>query len=316
MKILITTCGVGIGHSSRDVALAKLLEKKGHKIYFASYGTGLHYLQKNNYKPYNLPPMNFHHEDGVLDIEKSVKKSKDIPFTFIKSMYRESRIIKKIKPDLIITDSLYSPPITAKFLNVPCYIITNDLTFGFSQNTNMTSIKYFEKSIRKFIIEISKSTNKILIPDIPESITIPKELEDKTEFIGPLLHKNPQEIDTKENLRRKYGLDNNEIVNILSKKLDNITFKNTICSATKTRQQAAKELSVDVDCMIVIGGKHISNTQKLVNICKEQVPTFAIETKEDLDIDKLNKFNLIGVTAGASTPDWIIEDVISFIESL
>lgn len=210
MKILITTCGVGIGHSSRDVALAKLLEKKGHKIYFASYGTGLHYLQKNNYKPYNLPPMNFHHEDGVLDIEKSVKKSKDIPFTFIKSMYRESRIIKKIKPDLIITDSLYSTPITAKFLNVPCYIITNDLTFGFSQNTNMTSIKYFEKSIRKFIIEISKSTNKILIPDIPESITIPKELEDKTEFIGPLLHKNPQEIDTKENLRRKYGLDNNE----------------------------------------------------------------------------------------------------------
>ncbi|MCA9749723.1 MAG: 4-hydroxy-3-methylbut-2-enyl diphosphate reductase, partial [Romboutsia sp.] len=74
--------------------------------------------------------------------------------------------------------------------------------------------------------------------------------------------------------------------------------------------------SVDVDCMIVIGGKHSSNTQKLVNRCKEQVPTFAIETKEDLDIDKLNKFNLIGVTAGASTPDWIIEDVISFIESL
>ena len=72
----------------------------------------------------------------------------------------------------------------------------------------------------------------------------------------------------------------NEIVNILSKKLDNITFKNTICSATKTRQQAAKELSVDVDCMIVIGGKHSSNTQKLVNICKEQVPTFAIETKK------------------------------------
>lgn len=108
----------------------------------------------------------------------------------------------------------------------------------------------------------------------------------------------------------------NKIVDALSKKLDNITFNNTICSATKTRQQAAKDLSVDVDCMIVIGGKHSSNTQKLVNICKEQVPTFAIETKEDLDIDKLNKFNLIGVTAGASTPDWIIEDVISFIESL
>ena len=108
----------------------------------------------------------------------------------------------------------------------------------------------------------------------------------------------------------------NKIVDILSKELDNIQFNNTICSATKTRQQAAKELSVDVDCMIVIGGKHSSNTQKLVNICKEQVPTFSIETKEDLDIDKLSKFNIIGVTAGASTPNWIIEDVICFIESL
>jgi len=108
----------------------------------------------------------------------------------------------------------------------------------------------------------------------------------------------------------------NQIVDILSKELDNIQFNNTICSATKIRQQAAKELSVDVDCMIVIGGKHSSNTQKLVNICKEQVPTFSIETKEDLDIDKLSKFNIIGVTAGASTPNWIIEDVICFIESL
>ncbi|MBQ3420780.1 MAG: 4-hydroxy-3-methylbut-2-enyl diphosphate reductase [Romboutsia sp.] len=108
----------------------------------------------------------------------------------------------------------------------------------------------------------------------------------------------------------------NTLVNELSKKLNNITFKNTICSATKTRQQAAKELSVDVDCMIVIGGKHSSNTQKLVNICKEQVPTFAIETKDDLDTEQLKDFNLIGVTAGASTPDWIIDDVMSFIESL
>ena len=108
----------------------------------------------------------------------------------------------------------------------------------------------------------------------------------------------------------------NNIVDELSKQLENITFKNTICSATKTRQQAAKELATDVDCMVVIGGKHSSNTQKLVNICKEHVPTFAIETKEGLDIYKLKEFNTIGVTARASTPDWIIEDVITFIESL
>ena len=108
----------------------------------------------------------------------------------------------------------------------------------------------------------------------------------------------------------------NNLVDELSKRLENITFKNTICSATKIWLQAAKELAADVDCMVVIGGKHSSNTQKLVNICKDHVPTFAIETKEELNVDKLKEFNTIGVTAGASTPDWIIEDVITFIESL
>lgn len=209
MKILITTCGVGIGHASRDLALAKRLEKEGYEISFASYGAGLHYLQKNNYKPYNLPPMNFQQTNGALDIEKSLKKSKDIPFTFIKSMYKESRIIKKDKPDLIITDSHYSTPITAKFLNVPCFIITNDLTFGFSKNTSVSTIKYFEKSIRKLIVEISKGTHTILIPDIPKSINTPIELEEKIEFIGPLLHQTPNEIQSKESLRKKHKINKN-----------------------------------------------------------------------------------------------------------
>ncbi|MDU2198102.1 MAG: 4-hydroxy-3-methylbut-2-enyl diphosphate reductase [Peptostreptococcaceae bacterium] len=108
----------------------------------------------------------------------------------------------------------------------------------------------------------------------------------------------------------------NSIVEKLSERLNDIVFKNTICSATKERQFSAKELSKEVDCMIVIGGKHSSNTQKLVNICSGIVPTFAIETKDELDINELKKFNIIGVTAGASTPDWIITEVINFIESI
>lgn len=107
-----------------------------------------------------------------------------------------------------------------------------------------------------------------------------------------------------------------QVIDILSKEIEGVLFNNTICSATKVRQEAAKELSKEVDCMVVIGGKHSSNTQKLVNICKEFVPTFAIETKEDLSTDLLKEFKDIGITAGASTPNWIIEDVVSFIESI
>lgn len=206
MKILITTCGVGIGHTSRDIALAQYLEKNNHTIEFASYGSGLKYLKKYKYKTYPLPKMNFEGNDGEINIEDSIKQSKDIPFTFIKSMYKESRIIRKSKPDIIICDSHYSMPITAKFLNIPCYIITNDLTFGFSKSTQAKSIKYFEKSIRKFIIEITKGCQKILIPDVPGIIQIPEEIEHKTNYIGPLLHHNIEEMETIQQLRQKHGI--------------------------------------------------------------------------------------------------------------
>lgn len=107
-----------------------------------------------------------------------------------------------------------------------------------------------------------------------------------------------------------------KIVKKLKTKIHNLTVKNTICSATKERQLSAMDLAKEVDCMIVIGGKHSSNTQKLVNICKATVPTFSIETKEELEEDKLKEFKVAGVTAGASTPDWIIDEVIEYLKEI
>lgn len=107
-----------------------------------------------------------------------------------------------------------------------------------------------------------------------------------------------------------------KIINKLKSKIEDLNVKNTICFATKERQLAAKDLAKEVDCMIVIGGRHSSNTQKLVNICKDIVPTFSIETKEELDRDMLKKFSVAGVTAGASTPDWIIDEVIEYLKEI
>lgn len=95
-----------------------------------------------------------------------------------------------------------------------------------------------------------------------------------------------------------------------------LDIKNTICSATRVRQQSARELSSKVDVMVVIGGKHSSNTQKLVNICKERGNTVSIETREDLYDVNFSNYETIGVTAGASTPDWIIHEAIEYLEKL
>ena len=107
-----------------------------------------------------------------------------------------------------------------------------------------------------------------------------------------------------------------DIVSGWRKNRKDTVMKNTICSATKERQLSAKNLAKEVDCMIVIGGKHSSNTQKLVNICKDLTNTFAIETKDELNKEELKNYKSIGITAGASTPDWIISEVIEFLESI
>lgn len=107
----------------------------------------------------------------------------------------------------------------------------------------------------------------------------------------------------------------NEIVVVLKEKFENCVIHNTICLATNQRQTACRELASQVDLMIVIGGKHSSNTLKLASICKEIVNTIHIETKDDLDLSILSGNEVIGITAGASTPDWIIDSVILKIEN-
>lgn len=108
----------------------------------------------------------------------------------------------------------------------------------------------------------------------------------------------------------------NEIKEILEKNFSDIVFFNTVCSATKVRQDASRELSDEVDFVVVVGGRHSSNTQKLAQICSEKVKTFCVETKDELNKDELKKYKVAGVTAGASTPDWIIDEVVEFLENI
>ena len=101
-----------------------------------------------------------------------------------------------------------------------------------------------------------------------------------------------------------------DIVEIIAKKGYDITVLNTICNATKERQTEARSIAETVDAMIVIGDKHSSNTQKLFEICRKACNnTYYIQTLGDLDLNQLGSVETVGITAGASTPNNIIEEV-------
>ena len=184
----------------------------------------------------------------------------------------------------------------------------------------------FVKRIHKIVSEESAKGNKIIIigdPKHPEvqgisgwvngEAFIIQNLEEAEAFELP-------EINTSESMKnqqicvvaqttfnyKKFK----ELVEIILKKGYDINVLNTICNATKERQEEACSIAEEVDAMIVIGDKHSSNTQKLFEICKKACNnTYYIQTLGDLDTNQLRSVETVGITAGASTPNNIIEEV-------
>jgi len=108
-----------------------------------------------------------------------------------------------------------------------------------------------------------------------------------------------------------------KIVNALVLDHKEVRVFNTICNATFENQDAAAELAKDADIMVVIGGKHSSNTKQLHSICKRYCnDSYLIENESELDPDWFKGKELCGISAGASTPDWIVQNVIDKIEAL
>lgn len=108
-----------------------------------------------------------------------------------------------------------------------------------------------------------------------------------------------------------------KIAEILKTRCDELTINNTICNATSLRQASAIDLAKKVDIMIVIGGKNSGNTTRLYEICKGICDkTYHIETKDELDEKFFEGCRKVGITAGASTPGYLVDEVIEFLKEV
>ena len=181
----------------------------------------------------------------------------------------------------------------------------------------------FVRKIHKLVDEHSKQGEYIVIIGNPnhqevcgikgwvngDAVSIIESKEEAEEFTVNL--------DKKVCIVSQTTFNNNKfqyIVEIFKKKGYNVSVVNTICNATQERQSEAKELAAEADVMIVIGGKHSSNTRKLYEICsKECDHTYFIQTLDDLHLELPKSVRLVGITAGASTPNNIIEEVQNYV---
>lgn len=158
-------------------------------------------------------------------------------------------------------------------------------------------------------------------PDHPEMIGVkgyaPEHafiIRDETE-VGSLPRLRNPLVVSQTTIKVKTFFDTAEAIK--SRTDDKVEVVNTICSATKDRQEAARALSGMVDAFYVIGGRHSSNSVKLLGVCKEQcAKSFLIETEKEIDPADLVGVERVGVTAGASTPEWLIQKVVKHLEQI
>ncbi|MGD8512361.1 MAG: 4-hydroxy-3-methylbut-2-enyl diphosphate reductase [Deltaproteobacteria bacterium] len=103
----------------------------------------------------------------------------------------------------------------------------------------------------------------------------------------------------------------------LEKRFPHFKIFNTICDSTHRRQAEVKEMAKSVDAVVVVGGRNSGNTQRLAEVVRQEgIPAFHIESEEELDRNAIEPFEAIGITAGASTPNWVIKKVYRTLEGL
>jgi (E)-4-hydroxy-3-methyl-but-2-enyl pyrophosphate reductase len=101
------------------------------------------------------------------------------------------------------------------------------------------------------------------------------------------------------------------------KRYPSAVIKNTICGSTHERQDEVRALTGQVDAMVIVGGFHSGNTIRLAEIARESgIPTYHVETESDLVAAGMDRYSTVGVSAGASTPHWMIRNVVRFLESI
>jgi len=265
-------------------------------------------------------------EKAVNTVYEEAKKGNDIVYTLGPIIHNEEVVkdMKKRGVEAVKIEDLASLPKGTGIIR--SHGVSRDV-YNFVKNSGHRVVDAtcpFVKKIHAIVsVQSGKGKTVVIIgnPDHPEVMGIKGwgdkntyAVENIEQFINLGLKKDEEIIIVAQTTfnHKKFQ----EIIDKISLLGYDVRCFNTICNATQERQAEAKKIASNVDAMIVIGDKKSSNTGKLVEICQEECKnTVFIQTLEDLNYDALLSVDSVGITAGASTPKHIIEEVQNIVRS-
>lgn len=217
MRVYFSPCGVGLGHVGRCIPIARRLLEKKVEVLFSTYREGILYVEREKLPFVEAPPIGFQVKpDGTVDFRKTAVNPGPFlaSFTILKQINAEIETIESFKPDVVVSDSRASSLLAARILGIPRICILNQFQVIIPRKKHFLRLARFADSVTLAIIgNIWTSGDAVLIPDFPQPYTIssgnlniPKSYRKKVKLIGPILSVSPNELTTKEGLRRRLRL--------------------------------------------------------------------------------------------------------------
>ena len=211
MKAHIGVCGIGFGHASRSASIARELKRMGWEISLSSYGDGLEYLRRMGLEVRPVPTVRY----GVLPEAKV-----SIKFTIFRNLLLPIRFAEQIAcemdyledAEIVISDTRASTIVAGKLLGKPVLTILNQFNIRVEYPRYRRLIELLE-GIAQVVGWIWARSDKILVADYPPPLTISKRnlifpdgIEDKVEFVGPIIDKRPEDLPSREEIEARYRL--------------------------------------------------------------------------------------------------------------
>ena len=223
MRVEFAPSGVGLGHAGRCIPIARGLQKRDRnvKIFFSTYLDAVDYVRREGFLTLEVPSMDFKVKpDGSVDFRRTAMSPGPFlaSFNFLGQVGKEIEIMETFKPDVVISDSRASPLVAAYMLSIPSICILNQFQVIIPRRTHYLRLAKFADAMSLTILgKIWTSGTKVLIPDFPppyticaDNLYIPRAYRRKTQFIGPVLPLDPDELPSKRELRRELALDDNK----------------------------------------------------------------------------------------------------------
>ena len=221
MKVFFGVCGIGLGHAGRCVPIARKLVEGGAEVLFSTYRDAIKYVKKEDFPLVKAPSVGFMVKpDGSVDFQQTIANPGPIlaSFTLTKQIEAEIKFIRAFKPDVVVSDSRISPLIAAKMINIPDISILNQFQIIIPRRSRLLTLaKLIDAGALAMIGKLwTSGAAQLMIPDFPPpyvlsagNLNIPKSYKKRVNLIGPILPLHPKELPSKQEIRRKLGLDEN-----------------------------------------------------------------------------------------------------------